>query len=512
MSNIKYVPYPVDALPASIQLAVLEHCSNNHSPPALVAMAALTAVSIAYQGGYNVRRPGGNARPLHLFLMTIAQPSEYKSSVMRDFCRAIHAFQEINEKPNQDARAKYASDEREWKEKERRLNSLIGREYAKGNPMDDLEVRRRVLNQERPKLPFIVRPIYQDATFTSLMLGLYQDCPYAALLSSEGTIVFKNLQIEDCGKLCTLYDGDTLEFSRKDRNFPLRNVRLTFSVMTQIDSFRKFLEKGRGAIQEMGFLARMLVACPESQIGDRHMDDSVKSSIWLDKFNAKIYSVLTQRFSDHKKLIGAFETLELSEKASSMYRDFFNSVEGSLSDSGALYDVRDHASKNPECALRMAALFHLMEEREGEIQADMMQSAIKICTWHLFEYQRLFGQSSQISRDFSDKELLIKWFLVWSGQRGFQPFKKNYAYSYFPVTLRKKSAGDPILEELCLNKIISLESTRQGVFIILNQHYFLARAAGQLPTLPCQSFYNATCHHWIDRAMMPPTSSGIFIN
>jgi putative DNA primase/helicase len=439
MSNTKYLPYPVDALPDSIRRAVLEHCSNNLTPPALAAIAALTAVSIAFQGGHNVRRPGGDPRPLHLFFMAIAQPSERKTSVMRDFCHPIRAFQELHDQSNRDARAGYASDERAWKAKERRLNSQISSEYAKGNPIEDLEARRRILNQERPKIPFIVRQIYEDVTFASLIQGLYQDCPHAALLSSEGTIVFKNLRIEDCGKLCAISDGDPLEFSRKDRNFSLRDVRLTVCIMTQIDSFRKFLEKGDGAIQEMGFLARMLVACPESQIGSRYIDNSVKSSVFFDKFNAKIFSVLAHRFSDHKNLYDAFETLELSEEAATIYRNFFNAIEGNFSESGTLYDVRDHASKIPEMALRMAALFHLMEERKGEIQSDLMDSAIKICTWHLFEYQRLFGKSSQISREFAGKELLLKWFPVRIAQHGFQPFKKM-----MPIAISLRHFGEKV--------------------------------------------------------------------
>jgi putative DNA primase/helicase len=52
-------------------------------------------------------------------------------------------------------------------------------------------------------------------------------------------------------------------------------------------------------------------------------------------------------------------------------------------------DTKDVASKAADNVARLAALFHLFEQRGGsEIQVEFVKSAIVIVTWHLYEAKR----------------------------------------------------------------------------------------------------------------------------
>lgn len=87
-------PYPLDALPAMIRQAVIEVNSFVKAPAALTATCALSAISLAIQSKVDIERIEGLTGPVALFLLSIAESGERKTTVDGYFMRPFWDYQQ----------------------------------------------------------------------------------------------------------------------------------------------------------------------------------------------------------------------------------------------------------------------------------------------------------------------------------------------------------------------------------------------------------------------------------
>ena len=87
-------PYPLDALPDTIRAAAEEVAGFVKAPAALVASSALAALSLACQAHIDAKRAEKLHGPVGLFLLTIADSGERKSTCDGFFTSAIRQYQE----------------------------------------------------------------------------------------------------------------------------------------------------------------------------------------------------------------------------------------------------------------------------------------------------------------------------------------------------------------------------------------------------------------------------------
>lgn len=90
-------PFPLDALPPTLQAAVKEVMLAVEAPAALIASSALAAASLATQTEFNVERDVGLDGPISLYFITIAESGERKSAVDRLFFKAAREFENAQE-------------------------------------------------------------------------------------------------------------------------------------------------------------------------------------------------------------------------------------------------------------------------------------------------------------------------------------------------------------------------------------------------------------------------------
>ena len=93
-AKIEPEPYPLDALPDTIRAAVEEVAGFVKAPAALVASSALAALSLACQAHIDAKRAEKLHGPVGLFLLTIADSGERKSTCDTFFTSAIRQYQE----------------------------------------------------------------------------------------------------------------------------------------------------------------------------------------------------------------------------------------------------------------------------------------------------------------------------------------------------------------------------------------------------------------------------------
>lgn len=92
-AKVEPEPYPLDALPETIRAAVEEVQGFVQAPLPMVASSALGALSLAVQAHVDVKRCEKLTGPTSLFLLTLGDSGERKSTCDRFFLAAIKDYQ-----------------------------------------------------------------------------------------------------------------------------------------------------------------------------------------------------------------------------------------------------------------------------------------------------------------------------------------------------------------------------------------------------------------------------------
>ena len=399
-AKVEPEPYPLDALPDTIRAAVQEVRGFVKCPLPLVASSALSALSLAIQAHADVRRDEILSAPVSLFLLTIADSGERKSQADKMFIKPILDYQDAQAEEAKPAWKDYKAAFEAWEAKRGGIKDKI-RQLAKGNkPTTGEETNLRDLEQDKPEPPRVPKLVREDATPEGLAKKLQQEWPSAGVISNEAGIVFgahgmnNESVVRNLALLNKLWDGGRHHSDRADdaRDRDVRGARLTMGLMIQELTLRAFFDQSKGLARGTGFLARFLVAWPDSTMGTRFYADPVAGSPALSAFNRRIAELLKQRapIDDNGALTPP--VMSLTPEAKAAWIAFHDAIEAELRSGGELYDVRDVASKSADNAARLAALFQVFDGAGGAIGADAFEGASRIVAWHLNEARRFFGE------------------------------------------------------------------------------------------------------------------------
>ena len=189
VAHIGEAPYPLDALPATIRQAVVEVQLFTQAPVSLVAASALAAVSLAVQAHADVQRAEKLQGPVGLYLLTIADSGERKSTCEVFFNTAIRAWQAQRVDAVKPQQLEYRAALDAWESKRAGLKEKIRQLCKTGKPTATHEGALLDLERTKPRPPRIPKLLYADATPEALKWGLATQWPSAAVLSSEAGVV-----------------------------------------------------------------------------------------------------------------------------------------------------------------------------------------------------------------------------------------------------------------------------------------------------------------------------------
>lgn len=459
LAGVTYQPehYPLDALPEGLRAAVDDVHATTQAPLAMVATGALTALSLAGQAHVNVARNKQLTGPVSLFALVLAESGERKSTVDGFFTRAIREYEAAQAeamKPEVDA---YQADLQAWGAKKAGVMEAIKKAAKESKPTADLENTLRDIEQANPEAPKVPELIYGDATPEALTHGLAKSWPSGGVISSEAGTVFgshgmgTDAVMRNLSALNVLWDGGVHKVSRRTvESFTVRNARLTVSLQVQYPVLAGFMGKAGELARGSGFLARFLVAWPESTQGTRQYQEPDYRMAGLAGFNARITQLLTEPVPFDETGHGLEPAmLELSPDAKAIWVKVYNLIETQLAPMGSLADVKDVASKTADNAARIAALFHLYDSGPaGAISAQAMQSACKVAMWHLGESRRLLTELGQ-DPALSLAARLDAWLIERCNEQRTNRVSTREVLQFFPTTqLRKAAQLTPVLQEL----------------------------------------------------------------
>ena len=401
IAKIAVAPYPVDALPATLRAAVEEVQGFVKAPVPLVAGSALSALSVVIQAHYDVKRAEKLEGPTGIFLLTIADSGERKTTCDGFFSAAIREWEKEKIEAAKPEVADYKAEIDAWSAARSGILDSIRQKRKKGESTSAAEDELKAYEAQKPEPPKIPRLIRGDETPENLAWSLAKEWPSAGVISNEAGVVFgahgmgKESIMRNLSLLNILWDGGRLSVGRRtSESFTVSNARLTVALQVQGATLSTFFEQSKGLARGSGFLARFLMACPESTQGTRAFTEAPSNWPALASFNKRLTLLLNQPANLDEQGGLSPETLYLSSEAKAYWIRFHDLVESELRSDGEMHDIRDVASKAADNAVRLAALFHVFEEATGAISTEHLETACRIVAWHLHESRRFFGEIS----------------------------------------------------------------------------------------------------------------------
>lgn len=453
-AKIEPLAYPLDALPATIRAAVDEVAGYVKAPIPLVASSALTALSLATQAQIDVRRDEVLSGPVSLFVLTIAESGERKSQADKMFSTTIQEYQDQQAEIFKPILRDYKAAMDVWEAKRGGIKEKIRVLAKEGKSTHEQENALRELEHEEPESPRIPKLMREEGTPEGLAKRLQNDWPSAGLVSNEAGIVFgghgmsKDSVTRNLSMLNKLWDGGRYQSDRADdeRSRDVKGARLTMGLMIQEPTLRAFFEQSKGLARGTGFLARFLIAWPESRMGTRFYTPPVTGSPALSEFNRRIAQILIQPVPMDEDGALTPAMLSMTTDAKAAWIDFHDEIEAELRSGGELFDVKDVASKTADNAVRLAALFQIFEHGGGSaVGLDCFESASRIVLWHLSESRRFFAELA-LPTEMASAVRLDSWLIEFCKRENTQLIGKRYAQQYGP--LRQKDSLDAAISEL----------------------------------------------------------------
>lgn len=370
--------FPLNDLPPALHASIVEAHAMTQAPIPLIVSSALGALSLAQQGRLNVKSPLGHLTPTSLYLITLSDSAssktycdEYFMGLMNEVHHRLQAEDQINY-------SQYIKAQTAWKKN--RQNEKKQRTAHTCTPETGIQ---------KPVRPPQIKMITSDVNPASIRKNIQERCPFSSLMSNHADLLFKGKSISGFTLFNALWNGKCAEDAKKSRA-AVKAARFTLSLTIQPDTLVDFLKVQQGEEQSNELLAKSLVCWPTQvpvcSVPTREVH-AVSAIQHLQSQLASWVEESWQRFQKNQPL----DTVVCTDLAASEWQNFIRVIEQASAPGRASYDIAAAAAKAGDNTLRLAALFSQFQEDSRLIEASTMQQAIRVMTWYLSEYKRLFG-------------------------------------------------------------------------------------------------------------------------
>ncbi|WP_313279575.1 YfjI family protein [Stutzerimonas balearica] len=404
----KSAPYPLPALGDLIGDAVQAIVDAVQVPAALAAQSVLSAAAMAAQAHGNVQRAGQQI-PLSLFALTVAESGDRKSAADRLALQAHQQHQrELLEQYKVDA--KEYRDQRDAYQKAR-INIL---DQAKGDPESVADDLGNLLEPEAPPSPFILS---EEPTLEGLQKSLLRGRPSQGLFSDEGGQFFgghatkPENALKSVAGLSKLWDGAPISRTRASEGESSARYGCRLSAHLMIQPIVATEVLSNPIMQGQGFLARFLIAWPESLAGTRfYRDADPAQDSRLGRYWQRMACLLVKEPTKDESGELTPPILEMEPAALAAWIAEHDAIERQLGQGGDMQEIKPTAAKGAENLLRIAGVFAVVEGKQS-IGADLIKRAAVLVSWYLTEALRLTNPS-KVDPQLIQAQRLLDWLLT----------------------------------------------------------------------------------------------------
>lgn len=159
-----------------------------------------------------------------------------------------------------------------------------------------------------------------------------------------------------------------------------------------------------------GFLARFLIAAPESIAGTRLYNDmDLSFSDAINGYQNLMAKLLCKQLPTDQKGTLTPRQLQVDANAKAIWKDAYNAIERELAPKMQLNDIKPTAAKMAEQIIRIAGVITLIENFETKtIDSACMKRAIQLGSWYLQEALRL-STASSATTDYQIAAKVVEW-------------------------------------------------------------------------------------------------------
>ena len=392
--------FPVGVLPGVVEDMVNAVAAYVQVPRGMAATCALGAMAAVY-GGYVLVDEAGDGssnrdEPVNLFMGCVAASGDRKSAV-----QSLLAYRPLGRLSDDLVAATEA--ERVGQALKKALLDAASSTLSAALTVDSSDDEfGEAIGAQIAAAGLVVTPVPRitanDMTPEAMVSLLADQGGSLAAVSAEGNI-FNMLAGQYSGKsnlggVLMAHAGDTIEVDRKSRApEKVKKPALTISLMVQPGVLAAAVG-AHGALSESGFLARLVLDLSPSLVGTRDIDARVPIPAAVQAAYEKalvddglmLRQPAVQRTTD-KKVI----RLLLSAGARTAWKAYCKWTEPRIHEvTGDLAHMRAWVSKSQGLALRLAGLFHVMEQGLDVVEPitpGEMARAIAVTAYYLEHYR-----------------------------------------------------------------------------------------------------------------------------
>ncbi len=409
--SLKPEPYPLNALGSILGEAAGAIAEGVQVSPSMAGQSVLAAAALAAQPFANVVIDG-RTYPLNLFCLTISESGDRKSgtdnvATLPHTKRQRELFEDYKQSYD------YYLNERE-------AFNTSRQEVLKAKRKDGQQEIAKALVElgAPPEPPLAPNLLCQEPTLEGLQKSFGGGQCSQGLFSDEGGTFFgghamnrDNAQKSIAG-LSTFWDGKDIHRLRagEGESMSIKNPRLSIHLMVQPVIAQRVLSDG--LLSGQGFLARFLLAAPESLAGKRkykEIDLTTDGSV-------RRYHSLMERLLATKQpqdLDGTLQprSLQVTGEAKALWVDAYNEIEMGLAKSGEYSEIKATAAKVAEQIARIAGVLTIIDNDQSErVTGDTMSRAIVLGDWYLTEALRLTKQGN-VGSEYTTAQEVIQWII-----------------------------------------------------------------------------------------------------
>lgn len=432
-------PFPTEALGAILGHATKAIADIVQCAEGLASASILAAASYAAQTQANVIIPATRqARPLSLFLVTVAATGERKSSADYFAARPVKKYEQklwdiyANELPDY-RRAKRAYDV-----------ALANAEKKCKGDRCEIELALKALGDE-PIAPLSPHLICDEPSLEGLHKLYERGQPSLAIFSDEGGGFLGGHALKAENRLRTyaglsqLWDGATIRRTRAgDGAISLVGRRLAVNLLIQPEASQQLLSDP--CAKDQGLLSRILVSAPPALAGTRlQKEKSPKSDDAIRSYEFSLASLLESPVNLIPGSNNALDprALVFDPKAEKLWLKLADEIEIKLGHGAAYEAIKGLGNKLAEHVARIAGILTLVENPYASlISCDALGRAAMLGDFYASEALRLFENGST-SPEILQAEKLHNWLQSWPEDK----IGLVAIYQHGPNSIRDKSTA-----------------------------------------------------------------------
>ena len=319
---------------------------------------------------------------------------------------------------------------------------------------------------EQPEIPLLPKLKYEDITAEALSENLARKWPSASIFSDEAGIFLSSPSMQKdntkfVALLNRLWDSEPIEIHRKTtQDVLIKHRRFTLNLMMQPLLLQQMLKKQEGINRHSGFLARVLLAYPDSNIGNRFYKIPTNLIQPMQDFQQRIKACLEKTLPLDQSGFKHIPALTFEKSAKAQWIEYFNHIEKAFGNPYQWKSIHDVAAKASENIARLSALFHLFTVSSGtEISKAHVDQAYQVIEWYLNEAKRVFSTSAN-----NEIEQNAQLLLQWAKTKEIIKITPRDLLRLSPI--RNITTRDTAIEWLSQNKRIEIKTTLKGREII----------------------------------------------